>query len=174
MLYTKGCHNEAAKAKISAPFRRQTCGTSTNCLNLRSVSDTFENRVPNRIDLQSDLPVSPEHTRRAPGAHRSNEERPGAPGGITESIHHRSHQMNPSTLAPKPDPVPMLDPAPEIFNPTSRSPRSTQKHTRSAAGAQQEQPGAPEDPSIHRPIHQPRPGQDCNVSSNEDEGKNFQ
>ena len=50
MLYTEGCHNLARIQKKSAPFRRQTCGTSTNCLNLRSVSDIFENRLPNRID----------------------------------------------------------------------------------------------------------------------------
>ena len=43
MLYTEGCHNHLSLAKKIAPFRRQTCGTSTNVLKIRSVSDTFEN-----------------------------------------------------------------------------------------------------------------------------------
>ena len=43
MLYTEGCHNHLSLAKKNAPFRRQTCGTSTNVLKIRSVSDTFEN-----------------------------------------------------------------------------------------------------------------------------------
>ena len=43
MLYFKGCHRIKKLYKKSTPFRRQTCGTSTDLLNLRSVSDIFEN-----------------------------------------------------------------------------------------------------------------------------------
>ena len=46
----RGVSQPPVFSKKNAAFRRQTCGTSTNCLNLRSVSDTFENRFPNRID----------------------------------------------------------------------------------------------------------------------------
>ena len=41
----RGVTSTREKQKKSAPFRRQTCGTSTICLNFRRVSDTFENSI---------------------------------------------------------------------------------------------------------------------------------
>ena len=39
----RGVSQPPVFSKKNAPFRRQTCGTSTNVLKIRSVSDTFEN-----------------------------------------------------------------------------------------------------------------------------------
>ena len=96
---TPGAHQERTEATRSDQERQERSPDgSITCLP-ESITRLNPSPVP-RIGiitrvLQSDLPVSQEHTeapRNTPGAHRSNEERPGAPGGITGWIHNRFHQ----------------------------------------------------------------------------------